>query len=119
LIEKTLFDRDFAIVQVDADTVEIMGPTRSARQRALPTITDPKDLPVHERVISYLFTFKYCDAQNMQQIVGRSLTPPRPYTSFLAVQGINAVWLTERSSVVRELIATMEQMDVPDAKTKR
>jgi type II secretory pathway component GspD/PulD (secretin) len=119
MIEQALFQRNFAIVQVDSDTVEIVGPGHNARKCGVPILSDAKDLPVHERVVSFLYTFKYGDAQNMQQIIGRSLSPPRPYTSFLAIPDINALMITERTSNLRGAIERMEKEDIAAAKPSR
>src|SRR4051812_23186554 len=45
IIERTLFADGFAIVQIDPDTIEIIGVGRNARSTGVPTISDPKQLP--------------------------------------------------------------------------
>jgi type II secretory pathway component GspD/PulD (secretin) len=117
MIEQALFQQNFAIVQVDSDTVEIVGSGQNPRKCGVPVLFDAKDLPGHERVVSLLYTFKYADAQSMQQLIGHSLMPPRPYTSFLAFPDINALMVTERTSNLRDMIHAMEKADVPNGKT--
>ena len=64
----------------------------------VPVISDPKDVPKGERVISYVFRFKHRDAVEMQQLLGQYLSPPRAYTSLLADRtGSNTVVATERT----------------------
>jgi general secretion pathway protein D len=116
MIERTLFLNNFAIVQDDPETVEVVGMGKNPRTAGVPTISDPRDLPASERVISYLLTFKYRDAITMQQIVGQYLSPPQTYTSILCPPGTNAIWITERSSVVRQILKAMEKIDIPSAK---
>jgi hypothetical protein len=55
----------------------------------------------------------------MQQIIGRSLMPPRSYTSFLAFPDINALMVTERTSILRDVIERMEKADTAAAKPSR
>jgi type II secretory pathway component GspD/PulD (secretin) len=117
LIEKTLFTNGFTIVQTDPGTVEINGPGKKPGR--VPTISDPKDLPAHERLVSFLFTFKYRNAAEMQKLIAQYLSPPQYYSSFVPEQGVNAVWVTERSSIIRRLIEAMEKIDVPGTKPIR
>ncbi len=117
IIERSFFADGFAIIQIDSDMVEIVGPEQNPRTRGIPVITDPKDLPSHERVISYLFKFKYRNAATMQQAIGAYVSPPQPYTSLIAEPDVNILLLTERSSVVRHLIEIMAKADIPDGRT--
>ena len=116
IIERTLFADGFAITQVDQDTVEITGAGRSARGIGPPVITDAKALPPQERVVSFVFAFRYREAKEMQQIVGQHLSPPRAYTSFIVEPKSNTLLVTERTSVIRRLIDIVAKMDVPDWK---
>src|SRR5256886_3011331 len=59
MIERTLFANGFAIVQIDPDTIEIIGPGHNPRGNGIPTISDPNQIPTQERLISYFFQFKY------------------------------------------------------------
>jgi len=113
IIERTLFADGFAIIQIDPDTIEITGAGRSGRSTGIPTISDPKQIPTQERLISYFFQFKHADAAKVLQMFAQYLSPPRAYTSFLQPPGVNALWVTERTSVIRQLLVTAEKIDVP------
>lgn len=115
IIERTLFANGFAIIQVAPDTVEMVGVARNGRGNGIPTISDPAYLPAQERLVSYLFKFKYARAKDVQQVFAQYLSPPKSYTSFLRVEDANAVWLTERTSVIRQLLVAVEKIDVPAA----
>src|SRR5437773_3848934 len=52
IIERTLFANGFAIIQIDPDTIEIIGVGHNARSTGVPTISDPKHIPTQERLIS-------------------------------------------------------------------
>src|SRR5262249_775271 len=50
-----------------------------------------------------------------QQALGQYLSPPQPYTSFLALPKAGAILVTENSSVIRTLARIINQVDVPPA----
>ena len=118
IIERTLFANLYQITQIDSDTVEITGSGRSARSIGIPVISDAKALPTHERLVSFVFGFKYRDAQQMREFFGQYLSPPQPWTSFYAEPKSNTLLVTERTSVIRTLIDIAAKMDVPDWQKK-
>ena len=115
IIERSLMGNGYSIVQIEPDTVEIVGSGRSPRNHGVPTISDPKDLPKGERIISFLFKLKHRSPEKMQQTFAQYLSPPMAYTSFLIVPDTNALWVTERTSVIRQLIKVIEETDVPES----
>jgi type II secretory pathway component GspD/PulD (secretin) len=119
IIERTFFADGFAIIQVAPDTVEIVGTGRNSRGNGVPTISDPTQLPEQERVVSYLFQFKYADAKKVQQLFAQYLSPPKSYTSFLRAEDTNTLWVTERTSVIRQLLVTAGKIDVPPTQPSR
>jgi len=113
IIEKTLFANGYSIIQVDANTVEIIGPGKNPRADGVPTVSERSQLPAQERLVSYFLQLHYADATKVQQLFAQYLSPPKPYTNFLRPPGVNAVWVTERTSVIRELLKVVEKIDVP------
>jgi hypothetical protein len=80
MIERSFFANGFAIIQLDPETVEIVGVGRNARSSGVPAISDPKQLPEHERLVSCLFQFRRADAKAIQQLFGSvSFSSPRVY----------------------------------------
>jgi type II secretory pathway component GspD/PulD (secretin) len=118
IIERTLFSNWYQLTQIDPDTVEVTGTGKSARSIGIPVISDGKALPAHERLVSFVFGFKYRDAQEMRQFFGQYLSPPQPWTFFYAEPKSNTVLVTERTSVIRQLIDIAAKMDVPDWQKK-
>jgi len=116
IIERTLFANGYQLTQIDPDTVEVTGTGKTARSIGIPVISDPKDLPTGERVVSFVFGFRHRDAQEMRQFFGQYLSPPQPWTSFYAEPKSNTLLVTERTSVIRTLIDIAAKMDVPDWK---
>jgi general secretion pathway protein D len=116
IIERTLFTNGFAITQIDSDTVEVSGAGKNPRSIGVPVISDPKELPNRERLVSFIFGFKYRNCQEMRQIFFQYLLPQQPYTSVIADAKGNTLLVTERTSVVRSLIKIAAKMDIPEAK---
>ena len=116
IIERTLFANGHSITQIDSDTVEITGTGKSARSIGIPVISDPKALPTHERLVSFVFRFKHREALEMHHLFGQHLSPPQTWTSSLAQVKSNTLLVTERTSVIRRLIDIAKEMDIPDWK---
>ncbi len=116
IIERTLFSDGFSITQIDPTTVEVSGAGRSARAIGIPVMSDPKALPVQERLVTFVFSFKHRTAEEMVRLFAQHLSPPQAYTSFLAEPKSNTVLITDRTSVIRRLIEIAAKMDVPDWK---
>jgi type II secretory pathway component GspD/PulD (secretin) len=116
IIERTLFSDGFSITDVDPNTVEVTGTGKNARAIGVPVFNDVKALPTQERLVSFVFGFKYRDAKEMQQIVAQHLSPPKMYTSFIVEPKSNTLLVTERTTVIRKLIDIIAKMDVPDWK---
>jgi type II secretory pathway component GspD/PulD (secretin) len=116
MIERTLFANWYAIIQIDPDTVEVTGKGLSGHSAGIPVISDLKELPTRERLVSFVFGFKYRTADEMRQVFFQHLSPIQPWTSVIVEPKGNTLLVTERSSVVRRLIEIAAKMDVPDWK---
>jgi hypothetical protein len=49
----------------------------------------------------------------MRDLFKQHLMPIKMYTSFLCAEDANALWVTERTSVIRQLLIAAEKLDVP------
>ena len=118
IIERTLFAHGFTIIQIDSETVQVTGTGRNPRVNGVPMISDPKDLPNNERLVTVVFRFKHREALEMQQTFGQYVSPPNTYTSLIPNVKSKTLLVTERSSVIRSLLEIAAKMDVPDAPEK-
>ena len=66
-------------------------------------------------MISFLFKLRFADPTELQQVLGQYLSPPQPYTSFLALPKSSSILVTENSSVIRGLVNIINQVDIPPA----
>src|SRR5437868_3884473 len=95
IIEINLLMNGFSLVpSEDSDIVKVIGTGKNPRTAGVPIISDESEIPQDGRVISFLFKLRYADAQELQQVLGQYLSPPQPYTSFLALPKALAILLT-------------------------
>jgi type II secretion system protein D len=115
IIEISLLLNGYALVPAEGDIIKVIGTGKNPRTTGVPIISDEADIPAGDHVISYLFKLRYADPQELLQALGQYLSPPQPYTSFLALPKAGAILVTENSSVVRTLVKIIDQVDVPPA----
>src|SRR5438270_3578576 len=116
IIEMNLLMNGFSLVpSEDSDIVKVIGTGKNPRTAGVPIISDESEIPEDGRVVSFLFKLRYADAQELQQVLGQYLSPPQPYTSFLALPKASAILVTENSSVIRTLSRIIDQVDIPPA----
>src|SRR5216117_4460051 len=116
IIEMNLLLNGYSLVpSEDTDIVKVIGTGKNPRTTGVPIVSDETEIPDGDHVISYLFKLHYADPQELQQALGQYLSPPQPYTSFLALPKAGAILVTENSSVIRTLARIINQVDVPPA----
>ncbi|HJT80216.1 MAG TPA: secretin N-terminal domain-containing protein, partial [Chthoniobacterales bacterium] len=115
IIEINLLMNGFSLVPSEDDIVKVIGTGKNPRTAGVPIISDESEIPEDGRVVSFLFKLRYADAQELQQVLGQYLSPPQPYTSFLALPKASAILVTENSSVIRTLSRIIDQIDIPPA----
>ncbi|HEY4281708.1 MAG TPA: secretin N-terminal domain-containing protein [Chthoniobacterales bacterium] len=115
IIEINLLMNGFSLVPSEDDIVKVIGTGKNPRTAGVPIISDESEIPEDGRVVSFLFKLRYADAQELQQVLGQYLSPPQPYTSFLALPKASAILVTENSSVIRTLSRIIDQVDIPPA----
>jgi len=115
IIEINLLLNGYSLVPSEGDIVKVIGTGKNPRTTGVPIVSDETEIPEGDHVISYLFKLRYADPQELQQALGQYLSPPQPYTSFLALPKAGAILITENSSVIRTLARIINQIDIPPA----
>lgn len=115
IIEINLLLNGYSLVPAEGDIVKVIGTGKNPRTTGVPIVSDETEIPDGDHVISYLFKLRYADPQELQQALGQYLSPPQPYTSFLALPKAGAILITENSSVIRTLARIINQIDIPPA----
>lgn len=115
IIEINLLLNGYSLVPAEGDIVKVIGTGKNPRGTGVPIISDESEIPEGDHVITFLFKLRYADPQELVQALGQYLSPPSPYTSFLALPKAGAVLITENSSVLRTLARIINQIDAPPA----
>src|SRR5438132_7294589 len=116
IIEMNLLLNGYSLVPAEGtDIVKVIGTGKNPRTTGVPVISDESQIPDGDHVVSYLFKLRYADPTELQQALGQYLSPPQPYTSFLALPKSGSLLITENSSVIRTLTRIIDQVDIPPA----
>jgi type II secretion system protein D len=115
IIEMNLLMNGFSLVPAGGDIVKVIGTGKNPRTAGIPVISDESDIPSGEHVISYLFKLRYADPTELQQVLSQYLSPPQPYTSFLALPKSGSLLVTENTAVIRKLVSIIDQVDIAPA----
>ncbi|MDQ6765363.1 MAG: hypothetical protein M3Z22_04595, partial [Verrucomicrobiota bacterium] len=115
IIEINLLLNGYSLVPAEGDIVKVIGTGKNPRAAGVPIISDESLIPSGDHVISFLFKLRFADPTELQQVLGQYLSPPQPYTSFLALPKSSSILVTENSSVIRSLVNVINQVDIPPA----
>ncbi|MDQ6621946.1 MAG: hypothetical protein M3Y86_00465, partial [Verrucomicrobiota bacterium] len=115
IIKINLLMNGYSLVPAEGDVVKVIGAGKNPRNAGVPIISEESMIPAGEQVISFLFRLRYADPTELQQVLGQYLSPPQPYTSFLALPKSSSILVTENSSVIRSLVSIINQVDIPPA----
>jgi type II secretion system protein D len=117
LIEATLLLNGVSIIPVDDHTVKIVtiGTNKNPRAEGVKLYANAADLPTTEQIVSYYMPLDYISPAEAVGIFN-NFAPFHPgYGTYTPAPSAQAVILTENVSVIRQLIALKELIDVPPA----
>jgi general secretion pathway protein D len=115
IIEINLLMNGYSLVPSEGDIVKVVGTGKNPRNAGVPILSDESEIPPDGHIISFLFKLRYADPTELQQVLGQYLSPPQPYTSFLALPKSGSLLITENSAVIRTIARIIDQVDVPPA----
>ncbi|HEV3410442.1 MAG TPA: secretin N-terminal domain-containing protein, partial [Chthoniobacterales bacterium] len=115
IIQINLLLNGYSLVPAGDGIVKVIGTGKNPRNAGVPIISDESLIPSGDQVISFLFKLRFADPTELQQVLGQYLSPPQPYTSFLALPKSGSILVTENSSVIRGLVNIINQVDIPPA----
>ncbi len=117
LIENTLFNNGIGLVQTKPDTVEVFGVGKKPGEIVVPVVTKPDDLPSGERIVSYVFKLKYRQPAEIAKLLETQISPDaHGFRAITKDDHARAVIVTGRTSVLRELIRFVGELDVAKRK---
>lgn len=119
LIEASLLLNNIVLVPAqEPNTVKVININtgKNPRSEGVRLFTGPESLPEGEQVVSYYMPFKYIPASEALTVFQTHILP-RAYTSFVPINSAQALLITESTTVIRQLIALQQLIDLPPVKT--
>jgi len=116
LVKSVLVLNGFTLVDVDDETVKLLGPSKFPRTESVPLYTDPSQLPAGDEVVSYFMPLRYLKSDEAAAAFA-NYAPNRPFGSVIQVPSVNAIVVTETATFVRRLIDLKDVIDVQGART--
>lgn len=98
---------------MESHDILVNAPSQSAPGgEAIPTITDPADLPKDDQVVTYVMTLNHIKPEEVVRTFTTIVGQFGAYGSITPVANAGAVVITEKTSLIRRLIDLKEQIDV-------
>jgi general secretion pathway protein D len=119
LIEASLLLNNIVLVPAqEPNTVKVININtgKNPRSEGVRLFTGVDSIPAGEQVISYYMPFRYISASEALTVFQTHILP-RAYTSFVPINSAQALLITESTTVIRQLVALQELIDVPPART--
>jgi general secretion pathway protein D len=119
MIESALLLNGIAIVPLDAKTAKVVAVSaaKNPRSEGVHLYANAADLPAQDQVVSYYMSLNFISPDEAKAIFDQQ-APVHSYGSYVPAPSAQAVILTEDTSVLRQLIALKELIDVPPAQVK-
>lgn len=119
LIEASLLLNNIVLVPAqEPNTVKVININtgKNPRSEGVRLFTGVDSIPPGEQVISYYMPFQYISASEALTVFQTHILP-RAYTSFVPINSVQALLITESTTVIRQLVALQQLIDVPPART--
>jgi type II secretion system protein D len=117
LIEANLLLNGIVFVPVDDHTMKvIVSMSKNPGSEGVRLYANADDLPQNDQVVSYYMPLRYLNPQEVVGIFSQMVAQKHTYGSYVAMPTAQAVVITENISMIRQLIALKELMDVPPAR---
>src|ERR1700688_4346419 len=119
LIEASLLLNNIVLVPAqEPNSVKVININtgKNPRSEGVRLFTGAESIPEGEQVISYYMPFKYISASEALTVFQTHILP-RAYTSFVPINSAQALLITESTTVIRQLVALQQLIDLPPART--
>jgi len=118
LIEEVLLLNGVAFVPIDENSLKVVSVPpqgKNPRTEGVKLYANAADLPTTDAIVSYYMPLNYINPQEAAGIFTQ-VAPVHQYGAYVPAPSAQAVVLTENVSVIRQLIALKELIDVPPAR---
>jgi len=114
IIEAAMLLNGYTLLPVDDTTSKILGPSRPAQAEGIPLFVDVSQLPQGDQVVSFFMSLEFISPEDAESTFS-SFVKFNSFGSVIAVPNAGAVVVTEKTSVIRRLLALQRLIDVPPA----
>ncbi len=112
IIETVLNLNGYSIAPGEANVVKVLGPGKNPRSVGIPIFSEPGDLPVGEKIVSYLLRLRYLDPIETAGVLQQYI-PPGNTVNFTALEKAGAIIITDDATTVRRLVDLVASLDQP------
>ncbi|HPA16864.1 MAG TPA: secretin N-terminal domain-containing protein [Verrucomicrobiae bacterium] len=118
LIEATLFLNGFTLLPDKGNMVRVIGPSKgpNVANQAILLLCREEDVPQTDDVVSYFMPLEFLDPTATQQLFTQLLQPPNPFAKVVAAPNASALIITDKGSIIHELIKLRQLVDVPPSR---
>ena len=111
LIESSMLLNGYTIIPVDNNTVKILGPSHPPRSESLPLYLEESQLPQDgDKLVSFYQPLHFLSPDEANSII-TGIVQISPYTSLVPVPNTSALLITEKTPIIRKIIAIMNVVD--------
>lgn len=115
MLESAMLLNGYTLVNVDENTVKILGPAKPPLGEGIPLFVTPESLPRQEMVASYFMVFRYISPKDAMEVFAGYVTP-RANGKMVVVPNSNAMVITDNTPLIRRLIDLQAVIDVPSTR---
>jgi len=111
MIESSLLLNGYTLVPVDEKTVKILGPSRLVRTEGLPLYLEESQLPQNgDKLVSFYKPLRFLSPDEASTII-QGIIQVSPSTSLVSVPNTSALIITEKTPVIRKILAILDVVD--------
>ena len=115
IIEISMLMNGFTLVE-DGEYIKVLGTGRNPRGFGIPIISDAREIPEKEEVITFVFKLQYADPTEVATMLSAYTGPSSSaYTQTLALPKSGSILVTENSLIIRKLLQIVQKIDTPAA----
>ena len=111
ILETVFALNNFTLIPGPGDIVKVINTGKNARQFSIPILSDLRQLPESNQVVSFLFTLDYADPMDVKTTLDQVVAPTPSVTSIVALPKSQAVLVTENSDVIRNIAQVVARLD--------
>ena len=112
MIESSLLLNGYTLIPVDEKTVKILGPSRPVRTEGLPLYLEESQLPQNgDKLVSFYKPLRFLSPDEASRIIQGIIQVSPLYTSLVSVPNTSSLIITEKTPVIRKILAILEVID--------